>query len=695
MSEICKYLSFISVVVLIAAMSAATVLERAGGTEDASRFVYHSPWFMALWAAASVSGLVWLVRRKVYKQFFTFSLHLSFVLILSGALLTFITGKKGRVYMRVGETVSAFADEGGLEHKIPFGLRLDRFAVKYYPGTESPEDYSSTVSVLPEGGSHVVSMNNILKYKGYRFYQADFDQDGGGSTLAVSYDPWGIGVTYSGYLLLFVSMAVFFFQKASRYRAVLARVAASLVMFFGFLASPSAEARKLPGSTPKVLPEKVASAFGDLMVYYNGRICPLSTLTREYCLKAYGKAGWNDFTSEQTVTGWLFYYDWWRVVPFTVKDKDRGTSREAEKEYLMRSVASGDALRIFPVRDADGAVRWYSCNDELPASVLDNYDLWVFVRKVLDVVDVAVRSGNWDEALAIVVKIGDYQEKVAGDVLPSQAKVKAERLWSAICRPVVPFMLFISLGIILFVFYGILISRRRNFPRLPGYICAFLTLMLWMYLTVAIGLRWYVSGHGPFAGSYNVMMLMAWLTSAGILACYRRFPLVLPLGFILAGFAMLQASLSGANPQITHLMPVLQSPLLSVHVMSMMISYTLFGLIALNGIMGLCVKGTDESTKLMDISLVVLYPALFLLAFGTFLGAVWANISWGGYWTWDPKETWALVTLLIYAFPLHGGSIRCFSRQRLFHIYSILAFSSVLITYFGVNLILGGMHAYA
>ena len=91
----------------------------------------------------------------------------------------------------------------------------------------------------------------------------------------------------------------------------------------------------------------------------------------------------------------------------------------------------------------------------------------------------------------------------------------------------------------------------------------------------------------------------------------------------------------------------------------------------------------------------VLYPAVFLLTFGTFLGAVWANISWGSYWAWDPKETWALVTMLIYSFTLHGGAIKAFRNPRFFHAYTIFAFIAVLITYFGVNLILGGMHSYA
>ena len=127
----------------------------------------------------------------------------------------------------------------------------------------------------------------------------------------------------------------------------------------------------------------------------------------------------------------------------------------------------------------------------------------------------------------------------------------------------------------------------------------------------------------------------------------------------------------------------------------MMMSYTLFGLVAFNGIMGVAVPSSDAREKLRDVSLVVLYPAVFLLTFGTFLGAVWANISWGSYWAWDPKETWALITLLVYSFTLHDGSIRPFRNPKFFHAYCIAAFLAVMITYFGVGLFFGGMHAYS
>ena len=157
---------------------------------------------------------------------------------------------------------------------------------------------------------------------------------------------------------------------------------------------------------------------------------------------------------------------------------------------------------------------------------------------------------------------------------------------------------------------------------------------------------------------------------------------------------MLMASRSGTNIQIMPLMPVLRSPLLSIHVVSMMMSYTLFGLVAINGILGVVVRNRESQELLRDVSLVILYPAVFLITFGTFLGAVWANISWGSYWAWDPKETWALVTLLVYSFALHGSSIKAFRNPRFFHWFTIVAFICVLVTYFGVNLLLGGMHSY-
>lgn len=147
----------------------------------------------------------------------------------------------------------------------------------------------------------------------------------------------------------------------------------------------------------------------------------------------------------------------------------------------------------------------------------------------------------------------------------------------------------------------------------------------------------------------------------------------------------------------TQLMPVLQSPLLSVHVMVIMFSYALFGLTALIGLQGLIAhhrKQEEKEQQLAALSLFLLYPAVALIAIGIFIGAIWANVSWGRYWSWDSKETWALITMLIYSAPLHAD-IKWLRKAQHMHIYMLLAFLSVLMTYFGVNYFLSGMHSYA
>lgn len=695
MQKFCKYLSFGTLAVLIVLMMAATVLEKTRGSDLAFSLVYHSPVFMVLWAVVAVSGLIYLILRGIPRRLPVFGLHAAFVLILAGALITHLWGESGYLHLRQGASASAFELEDGTQKSLPFSVSLEQFQIVRYAGSAAPADYSTVVSV--GGKERTISMNHILRYRGYRFCQADYDEDLQGSILAVNHDPWGIGVTYTGYLLLLLSMILFFFVKDTQFRQLVKKLSAAAAVVLGLFAGggQEASARKMPGDTPKVLPAEVADAFGDLYVYYNDRVCPLSTLSRDYCLKAYGKASWNDFNANQVLTGWLFYYDWWRVVPFKVKAKDKGTPKEAEKDFIQRAVASGDALKLFPLREEDGTLSWYNSNEMLPAAVLDDEALWTFVRKVMDVVEESVRAEDWPEVIRLAGKIKAYQEKTAGEVLPPAQKVKAERLWCRLSRPMVPFMASLTLGLILFLLSGVWLARGKQAPKTLQNVLAGLSLLLWLYLTVTIGLRWYVAGHGPFAGSYNVMMLMAWLAASAMLVLYRKFPLIQPLGFILAGFTMLQAAMASANPQITRLMPVLQSPLLSIHVLSMMISYTLLGLVALSGVMGLLIPGMQAKEKLKDMSLLVLYPAVFLLTFGTFLGAVWANISWGSYWAWDPKETWALVTLLVYAFALHGGSLKCMRNAKFFHAYAIIAFICVLITFFGVNLLLGGMHAYA
>jgi ABC-type transport system involved in cytochrome c biogenesis permease subunit len=193
---------------------------------------------------------------------------------------------------------------------------------------------------------------------------------------------------------------------------------------------------------------------------------------------------------------------------------------------------------------------------------------------------------------------------------------------------------------------------------------------------------------------------MSWCSVVLTLVMGKRLRMVLPFGLLIAGFTLLVAMLGEASPRITQLMPVLQSPLLSIHVMVIMLSYTLLAFIMLNGITAIVLRllrndADEEIEYLYVVSRIMLYPAVMLLAIGIFIGAIWANVSWGRYWGWDPKEVWALITMLIYAAMIHCASLRVLRNPMTFHILSIIAFLAVLITYFGVNFFLGGMHSYA
>ncbi len=164
-------------------------------------------------------------------------------------------------------------------------------------------------------------------------------------------------------------------------------------------------------------------------------------------------------------------------------------------------------------------------------------------------------------------------------------------------------------------------------------------------------------------------------------------------GFLTSGFFLLVSHLGQLNPQISHLMPVLNSPLLSIHVSIIMLAYTLLCMAFACGVTALL--RPQKALYLQRLSMLFLYPSLSALGIGIFTGAIWANISWGTYWSWDPKETWALITLMTYAVAAHRHTLSSLQRARTYHLFMVLAFLTLLMTYFGVNYFLGGMHSYA
>ena len=223
-------------------------------------------------------------------------------------------------------------------------------------------------------------------------------------------------------------------------------------------------------------------------------------------------------------------------------------------------------------------------------------------------------------------------------------------------------------------------------------------------LTYCIILRWIVKGSIPMANGYETMLCIAWMIMVLSLLMSRRYQIIISFGLLLSGFFLLVSHISQMDPQITHLMPVLASPLLTIHVSIIMLAYALIALTFICGLTAIIIHlfrgknsdGIDNQIKSLQIlSQLFLYPSLTTLGFGIFIGAIWANVSWGTYWSWDPKETWALITMMVYAVAVHDNSLPLFRKPIAYHIYMTLAFLTILMTYFGVNYFLGGMHSYA
>lgn len=725
-SETLKYISFALLAIVMMTLMTATVIEKIHG----SSLIYTSPATIILWGLLAISGISYLISCRSWKQIMTFSLHLSFLLILGGALVTHYIGKQGKIHLRTDADAltDSFTREDGSLVKMPFKVGLEKFSLDYYDGTSAPMDYVSTL-VIKDGDrmyEAVVSMNNIHRYRQHRFYQSGYDKDGKGSFIAVSYDPYGIGLTYSGYALLLISMIGFFFQNGSRFKALLTHPSLSKAAVTVMLLACPAISSIASTPAPKTVSRETADVFGDLYVYYNDRICPMQTVARDFTVKLYGKPSYKGLTAEQVLMGWFFYYDRWKSEPMIkikgsdarsvlgidgkyaslddfvgnngYKLDDALTSggknfRAADEKFnIISMVCTGSMFRIYPYSSSGDTPVWYSLADRLPSDM--RYEEWAFVTGSMNYVAEKIAMRDNAGAVSLLEKIRDYQISRGETAIPSDIMIKAEKIYndSHFSKPLA--MSCLTIGMLVFMIFCLSGKRHKWLDILLTALCS----VILAYQTLHLGLRWYISGHVPLSNGCETMQFMAWACLLTSLSIRKHFKMALPFGIICCGFALLVSMMGESNPQITRLMPVLQSPLLSIHVMVIMLSYTLFAFMMLNGVAGLiCIAGKDiqKAEHLQVVSNIMLYPAVFLLTAGIFIGAVWANISWGRYWGWDPKEVWALITMLVYSLGFHQKSLKWFRSPRNFHIFTILAFLSVLITYFGVNFILGGLHSYA
>ncbi|BEJ55726.1 cytochrome c biogenesis protein CcsA [Campylobacter jejuni] len=653
--------------------------------------------------------------------------------------------------------------------QLPFDIYLRDFVLDRYPGSMSPASYASEITVKNnnENFDYRIFMNNVLDYDGYRFYQSSYDQDEKGTVLSVNKDPGKIP-TYIGYFLLCLGMFMNFLNPHSRFRT-LARLInkdtlkhTSVIIFILLLSFGSEKtfAQDLNSTLP-VVNTNHAKALATLIVQKSadGRMVPFDTLSREILEKIHQSDSYKGQNSNAVMLSMLVDVDKWQMEPFilmpqnqAVRDAianileipsakyisykdffdennryklqkyvenanrknpnargvfDKEIIKLDERPNVVNLVFSGELFKFIPVQNNPNNV-WlapFSAVTTLKGD--EGHIVLALIQNYFSAVENAFKDGNWTRADEGLKFIKEYQEKIGYKVMPSKTKVEMEIFSNKaeIFVKLAPVYLIAGFLLLILVFSKMVVPNLKiSFIFKVVYV---LNVLAFVIHTVGLGLRAYLSGHAPWSNGYESMVYIAWALSLSGIFFSRKSPIALSLTSILSGVVLMVAHLSEMNPQITNLVPVLNSYWLSIHVSVITASYGFLGLCALLGIFTLflmcflkkdgkynlnILRNITEATRINEMAMIF---GLCLLTVGNFLGAIWANESWGRYWSWDSKETWALVSILVYAAILHLRMIPKYCNQFVFALWSMFAYWVIIMTYFGVNYFLTGLHSYA
>ncbi|MBN1597433.1 MAG: cytochrome c biogenesis protein CcsA [Bacteroidales bacterium] len=604
-----------------------------------------------------------------------------------------------------------------------------------------------------------IYMNHILKHRGYRFYQASYDIDEMGTVLSVNRDGAGTTITYLGYLLLALGMVLSLVNRKSHFRKLASGKAnKSVLVILILLNFPLTETwcqdeivmnKDLP-----VIEQTHASKFGQLLVQDNGgRIEPVNTLASEVLRKVSRKNDYKGQSPDQVLLGMMTYPELWQQEPmikvshdgirndlgidskyasfndFFKNDEygsyllkpmveeayrkkpayrtkyDNEIIRTDERVNICYLVYTAALLKMFPDPN-DTTYKWHS--PFTAPSVLSESDS-IFAQHILrfyiEQIQQAVKTNEWETSDEMVGAIDLFQSRYGSKVLPSEKRIKAELLYneSDIFGRVTRVYLLVGLILLFIQFIHIFISKFNiRYYSVPAFAIIAIAFILHAF---ALGLRWYVSGHAPWSNGYEALTFIAWATVLAGLIFSKKSGITLSTSAVLAALILQTAHLSWMDPQVTNLVPVLKSYWLVIHVAIITASYGFLGLGALLATVNLLLMFFENKNnrarlefqinQLSSIIEMALIIGLYMLTTGTFLGGVWANESWGRYWGWDPKETWALITVIAYAVVVHLRIIPGLKSRVVFNISSLVSFGFVLMTYFGVNYYLSGLHSYA
>ena len=717
-----------SIILLVATLS-----------QNLSNYIYGN-WPAGI-AFLFISGAIIYIftRYRIYKKnLWVFLLHLSILIIIAGSFITHFFGFSGILHLRNNQsssTIEIIKNNTITKRSIPFVVKLTKFSISYYPGSNQPSSYDSYIEVIDKQFHrkfpYHIYMNHILSYRGYNIYQTAYDPDKKGTILTVSYDP-GAKVVFFGFLLISIAFLVhsLLFLKKQLTLIIIAIVALSIQSMAFDL--------NLYAKTTK----SIANEFGKIAILSNGRIQPLDSLNLSITKKITHKRKIYGLNYNQVVLGILLYPDEFKNMPlFFVKskilkkqlhikgryasyndffkngkfiflsqlyeafNKKASQLNETEREllklndalYVFHETFTSQIFTIFP--QIDNSSKWLS-----PIGVLErlhttpdklySQEFLIFYRIIK-----ALKDNNAKQLTKQIDALYTLQKNLAGSIMPSKTKLNLEILYNHLNifeKLIGVYTLLGIIGIIIGL-VEIIFQKQLKKTKKMLYSLGFIAILIH---AANMGLRWYIASHAPWSDAYESIVFIGFSSALVSMLFIKKSPLVFGGGFFAAGMFMLTAAISDVNPQITNMVPVLKSYWLVIHVAFSIISYGFFSIAAILGLLNIIIyffikKENKSIEQLSNIIEINIYLGLTLLVIGTIFGAVWAYQSWGSYWSWDPKETWSLISILIYSFILHLKYIRKLS-DILLSILAFLGFDFILLTYFGVNFyIAAGLHSYS
>ncbi len=386
---------------------------------------------------------------------------------------------------------------------------------------------------------------------------------------------------------------------------------------------------------------------------------------------------------------------------------DKKLIKLVEKFEVVQAIFNWQYMKIIPVKGEPNNTWFVPLSMELRQ--LDTTSS-IIALKYITALDDAAKTSKYGQAEDLLNDLKRFQRIAGEKVVPSETKVNLEVSYNKMGIFKNTYRSYLSLGLILLIIFFVRVFKKptENANKIFKWLAlsvSFLIVFIFVYHGIGLGFRWYISGHEPWSNGYEAVIFISWITTLAGIIFSRKNPVVLAGTAILASMMIFVTEMNLLDPEITPLQPVLKSYWLMIHVAVITSSYGFLGLAAILGLinLNLYIFKNQKNSQLVQLNIneltyvseMTMTIGLFMLTIGTFLGGIWANESWGRYWGWDPKETWALVSVLVYAVILHLRFIPALSGKFVFNLVSLWGYSAILFTFFGVNFYLVGLHSYA